>query len=50
MRILLDTCSFLWLLGDSKHLSSRARTETLGGLVVMTPDEAIRQYAVPTVW
>ena len=128
MRILLDTCSFLWLLGDSPRLSARAREEfaraenevylsaasaweiavkhrlgrlplpagpddfvpaqrkahgieplpvdeeaalhvaqlpnlhrdpfdrmlvsqaALQGLVVMTPDDAIRQYAVRTLW
>ncbi len=128
MRILLDTCTFLWLLGDSPQLSARAREEFAGaenevylsaasaweiavkhrlgrlplpaapedfvpvqrkahgieplpvdeeaalhaarlpnlhrdpfdrmlvsqavlhGLVVMTPDDAIRQYAVRTLW
>ena len=25
MRILLDTCTFLWVLGDDKKLSARAR-------------------------
>lgn len=128
MRLLLDTCTFLWLSGDSPRLSARARDEfartenevylsaasaweiavkhrlgrlplpaqpaefvptqrkahgieplpvdedaalhvaqlpdlhrdpfdrilvaqaTLHGLVVMTPDDAIRQYAVRTIW
>ena len=128
MWILLDTCTFLWLLGDSPQLSARAREEFAGaenevylsaasaweiavkhrlgrlplpaapedfvpvqrkahgieplpvdeeaalhvarlpnlhrdpfdrmlvsqavlhGLVVMTPDDAIRQYAVRTLW
>ena len=25
MRLLLDTCTFLWLVGDAKELSARAR-------------------------
>lgn len=128
MRLLLDTCTFLWLAGDSPELSARAREQfastenevylsaasaweiavkhrlgrlplpvapaefvpaqrkahgiealpieeeaalhvaqlpdlhrdpfdrmlvaqaTLQGLVLMTPDPAIRQYAVRTLW
>ncbi len=30
MRILLDTCTFLWLLGDSPRLSARVREEFAG--------------------
>jgi len=25
MRLLLDTCTFLWIVGDSPHLSARAK-------------------------
>ena len=27
MRLLLDTCTFLWLISDSPHLSARAREQ-----------------------
>jgi PIN domain nuclease of toxin-antitoxin system len=43
MRILLDTCTFLWVVTDAHELFDHH-------LVILTPDDLVNQYQVRTMW
>ena len=43
MNVLLDTCTFLWLISDITKLSPAAMKE-------LTPDPNIQKYPVKTAW
>lgn len=63
MKLLLDTCTFLWIVSGSSALSERA-CELFAdpfdrmlacqaihhGLTVLTPDPQLQQYPLRSVW
>jgi PIN domain nuclease of toxin-antitoxin system len=62
VKVLVDTCTFLWWCLDSPELSAAARHPILAfdrlltaqalyhGLVLVTPDPLIRAYPVRVEW
>ena len=59
MRLLLDTCTFLWLATDDSQLTDHhndpfdrglVSQAILNGLTIVTPDVQIASYPAPVIW
>ena len=56
MKLLLDTCTFLWIASRASVLSKSAQNAFLDvqavihGMTILTPDPEIQKYAVRVLW
>lgn len=50
MRLLIDTCTFLWLAADDPFDRGLVSQAILHGMTLVTPDADLARYPAPTLW